>query len=502
MRFIESVSSCLQKSFKAKGRSSRSEFWWFALLYAVPLSLHVWALLEMKAFPTTLYMNSFVALLLLLPPMISVTVRRMHDCGLSSSYALMGFLCVLPSIGGLCALYLGKEGLAVFAEVFARGNGVFYGPLVLGVLLVFWGRLLYVAAQRGTCGPNSYGPDPLAPDPLTPDPLAPDVTAALVAVASTPDVTAAAANTPDMASAQAAAAFKFEAAKSENPMIRIDGKKTAADIRAELRTDVEAAIAKGQRAPGLAVILVGQDPASEVYVRNKERACAEAGIVSFPYHLPADTAQADLLALIDQLNQRDAVDGILLQLPLPDGLDAQACLLAIDPEKDVDGFHPVNVGRLSLGLPGFVSCTPAGVMELLRRYNLSPSGKKAVVVGRSNIVGKPLAMLLAQSGPFANATVTICHSRTQNLAEECASADFLFLALGRPGFVTGDMVREGAVVIDVGINRTPEGLCGDADFASVSRKASAITPVPGGVGPMTIAMLLKNTLQSWRTRMG
>lgn len=283
-------------------------------------------------------------------------------------------------------------------------------------------------------------------------------------------------------------------------MILIDGKKTARAIREELRAEVDQARARGRRAPGLAVILVGADPASEVYVRNKERACADTGILSFPYHLPAGTGQHELLALIHECNLRPDVDGILLQLPLPEGLDAQACLLAIDPDKDVDGFHPENVGRLSLGLPGFVSCTPAGVMELLRRYDLSPAGKKAVVVGRSDIVGKPLAMLLARPGDYANATVTVCHSRTADLAAECRNADFLFLALGRPRFITADMVREGAVVIDVGINRTPEGLCGDADFAGVSARARAMTPVPGGVGPMTIAMLLKNTVQSWRGR--
>lgn len=283
-------------------------------------------------------------------------------------------------------------------------------------------------------------------------------------------------------------------------MILIDGKETARAIREELRAEVDQARARGRRAPGLAVILVGAGPASEVYVRNKERACADTGILSFPYHLPAGTGQHELLALIHECNLRPDVDGILLQLPLPEGLDAQACLLAIDPAKDVDGFHPENVGRLSLGLPGFVSCTPAGVMELLRRYDLSPAGKKAVVVGRSDIVGKPLAMLLARPGDYANATVTVCHSRTADLAAECRSADFLFLALGRPRFITADMVREGAVVIDVGINRTPEGLCGDADFAGVSARARAMTPVPGGVGPMTIAMLLKNTVQSWRGR--
>lgn len=282
----------------------------------------------------------------------------------------------------------------------------------------------------------------------------------------------------------------------------IDGKATAATLRSELKAEVAARRSRAGRAPGLAVILVGEDPASQVYVRNKERACAEVGICSLPYRLPKERPQAALLDLIAELNGRTEVDGILLQLPLPEGLDDQACLLAIDPGKDVDGFHPENVGRLSLGLPGFVPCTPAGVMELLQRYNLSPSGKKAVVVGRSNIVGKPLAMLLAQPGPWANATVTVCHSRTKDLARECREADFLFLALGKPRFITGDMIKEGAVVIDVGINRTESGLCGDADFASVSAKASSATPVPGGVGPMTIAMLLKNTVRSWKLRCG
>lgn len=285
-------------------------------------------------------------------------------------------------------------------------------------------------------------------------------------------------------------------------MILIDGKKTAADIRGEIRTEIEQAVAQGVRAPGLAVILVGEDPASQVYVRNKERACAETGICSFPHRLPATTSQEDLLALIASLNADPAVDGILLQLPLPAGLDANACLLAIDPDKDVDGFHPVSVGRLVLGLPGFVSCTPAGVIELLRRYDLPVEGKKAVVVGRSNIVGKPLASLLMRPGRFGNATVTVCHSRTANLAAVCREADFLFAAIGRPKFITADMVKEDAVVIDVGINRTEEGLCGDVDYAAVCDKVKAITPVPGGVGPMTIAMLLANTVQSWRSRTG
>ena len=273
----------------------------------------------------------------------------------------------------------------------------------------------------------------------------------------------------------------------------IDGKATAQAVRAELKEEIAARCKDGLRAPGLAVILVGEDPASQVYVRNKERACQDTGILSLPYRLPADTSQEALLALIAELNARPDVDGILLQLPLPAGLDASRCLLAIDPAKDVDGFHPENVGRLSLGLPGMVSCTPAGVIELLRRYKLSTRGKKAVVVGRSDIVGKPLALLLARSGEFGDATVTLC-------AEECRSADFLFLAVGRPRMVTGDMVKKGAVVIDVGINRTDSGLCGDADYDSVFPQASAITPVPGGVGPMTIAMLLKNTVDAWKAR--
>lgn len=280
----------------------------------------------------------------------------------------------------------------------------------------------------------------------------------------------------------------------------IDGKATAQAVRAELKEEIAARCKDGLRAPGLAVILVGEDPASQVYVRNKERACQDTGILSLPYRLPADTSQEALLALIAELNARPDVDGILLQLPLPSGLDASRCLLAIDPAKDVDGFHPENVGRLSLGLPGMVSCTPAGVIELLRRYNLPTHGKKAVVVGRSDIVGKPLALLLARSGEFGDATVTLCHSRTANLADECRSADFLFLAVGRPRMVTGDMVKKGAVVIDVGINRTDSGLCGDADYDSVFPQASAITPVPGGVGPMTIAMLLKNTVDAWKAR--
>ena len=280
-------------------------------------------------------------------------------------------------------------------------------------------------------------------------------------------------------------------------MIILDGKATAAAIRAELTEEVKRLAPKAERAPGLAVILVGEDAASQVYVRNKEKACREAGFLSETFRLPASTDQTELETLIDSLNARNDVDGILLQLPLPQGLDSQRCLERIAPGKDVDGFHPVNMGRLTLGLPGLRPCTPAGVLVLLERYGLSPAGKKAVVVGRSNIVGKPLALMLAEKGKTANATVTICHSGTPDLGAVCRKADFLFLAMGKPRCITGDMVKEGAVVVDVGINRTESGLCGDADYESVSTRASAITPVPGGIGPMTIAQLLANTMQAY-----
>ncbi|PKN09753.1 MAG: bifunctional methylenetetrahydrofolate dehydrogenase/methenyltetrahydrofolate cyclohydrolase FolD [Deltaproteobacteria bacterium HGW-Deltaproteobacteria-8] len=281
-------------------------------------------------------------------------------------------------------------------------------------------------------------------------------------------------------------------------MILLDGKKTAQSIRTELKVEVAEMTAAHGRAPGLAVILVGQDPASQVYVRNKERACAEVGIASFPHVLPASTTQAELEALIARLNADVLVDGILLQLPVPGGLDSRALLERIAPDKDVDGFHPQNMGRLALGLPGFAPCTPAGVIELLRRYDLPTQGKHAVVVGRSNIVGRPLSIMLSQPGRFGDATVTICHSRTPDLAEQCRRADFVFAAIGKPKFVTCDMVKPGAVVVDVGINRVDEGLVGDCDFEILCATASAMTPVPGGIGPMTIAMLLKNTVQACR----
>ena len=270
---------------------------------------------------------------------------------------------------------------------------------------------------------------------------------------------------------------------------RIDGKALAAQVKA--RT-AEAAKDLPRR-PGLAVILVGDDPASRVYVTGKEKDCAECGFLSFEHALPADTAQETLMALIEELNRDPAVDGILCQLPLPKHLDEAAVLNAIAPDKDVDCFHPYNVGRLTAGDPVFLPCTPAGVMEMLRAYDIPVAGKRCVVLGRSNIVGKPMAMLLLQR----DGTVTVCHSRTPDLAEITRQADILVSAVGKAGLITADMVKEGAVVIDVAMNRNAEGkLCGDVDYAGVEPKASHITPVPGGVGPMTIAMLLKNTLEA------
>ncbi|CCH49053.1 bifunctional methylenetetrahydrofolate dehydrogenase/methenyltetrahydrofolate cyclohydrolase FolD [Pseudodesulfovibrio piezophilus] len=284
-------------------------------------------------------------------------------------------------------------------------------------------------------------------------------------------------------------------------MILLDGKETSATIRAEIRQETDALKAQFGRKPGLAVVLVGEDPASQVYVRNKERACEDCGILSIPHRLETAT-QHELEGLIQELNRDVNVDGILVQLPLPKGLDSQKILDLIDPNKDVDGFHPVNVGKMSLGLPGFKPCTPAGVINLLKRYNLDPACKKAVVIGRSNIVGKPLAMMLSQAGPCANATVTLCHSRTADLKAECLEADFIFAAIGTPNFVTADMVKEGAVVVDVGINRTDEGLAGDCDFEALKDKVHAMTPVPGGVGPMTIAQLMVNTLEAFKLHVG
>lgn len=272
----------------------------------------------------------------------------------------------------------------------------------------------------------------------------------------------------------------------------IDGKATGAAIREALKTEVASLKARGIT-PGLAVILVGNDDASRRYVGNKKKGCEELSIYSEVHELPQSTTQEALLALIETLNQNSAIHGILVQLPLPKGIDEQAVIRAIDPSKDVDAFCLPNVGRIMLGEPWFLPCTPAGIMELLAAYEIPVEGRECVVIGRSNIVGKPMAMLLMHK----NGTVTVCHSRTKELAKVTARADILVSAIGKANFVTGDMVKPGAVVIDVGMNRDENGkLCGDVDFAAVEPVASYITPVPGGVGPMTITMLLKNTVMA------
>ena len=274
----------------------------------------------------------------------------------------------------------------------------------------------------------------------------------------------------------------------------IDGKAVAAQCRAELKIQVEALKAE-DITPGLAVVLVGEDPASQVYVRNKHKACEELGIHSEQYTLPENTGREELLALIAELNGRKEIDGILVQLPLPAHLDQKEILSAIDPEKDVDAFHPQNVGALVIGQKGFVSCTPAGIIELLKRNDIEIDGKHCVVVGRSNIVGKPMALLMLRE----NATVTVTHSHTANLKEICKQADILIVAIGKNQFITADYVKEGAVVIDVGIHRDENNkLSGDVKFDEVEPLASAITPVPGGVGPMTIAMLMNNCVETMR----
>jgi methylenetetrahydrofolate dehydrogenase (NADP+) / methenyltetrahydrofolate cyclohydrolase len=287
----------------------------------------------------------------------------------------------------------------------------------------------------------------------------------------------------------------------------IDGAAVAAQVRAEVRAGVEARRAAGHRAPALRVVLVGEHPASASYVRGKIRAAAEAGIDSQTLHQPADLPEADLLALIRDLNEDPDVDGILVQLPLPDHVDESRVIHALDPEKDVDGFHPENVGRLVIGEEAFEPCTPAGIVEMLRRSGIATVGAHAVIIGRSNIVGKPMANLLLRKG--LDATVTVCHSRTRDLAGLARHADILIAAIGRAHFVTGDMVKEGAAVIDVGINRVDDPsiergyrLVGDVDFEAARERAGWITPVPGGVGPMTIAMLLKNTLVAANRRTG
>ena len=271
----------------------------------------------------------------------------------------------------------------------------------------------------------------------------------------------------------------------------IDGKVISAQIREEIAQKVQVYSEKTGTRPGLAVIIVGDNPASQVYVRNKKKACEQVGFNSWVYEMPESTTQDELNALIDKLNCDSTVHGILVQLPLPKHLDEEEIILRIKPEKDVDAFHPYNVGRITIGDPKFLPCTPAGIMELLKRSNIEISGKECVVIGRSNIVGKPMALLLLAE----NGTVTVCHSKTRDLKDVCKRADILVVAIGKADFVTADMVKEGAVVIDVGMNRNAEGkLTGDVDFASVSEVASYITPVPGGVGPMTITMLLQNTL--------
>ena len=277
--------------------------------------------------------------------------------------------------------------------------------------------------------------------------------------------------------------------------VRIDGKALAAKVKTRVAEEAKPL----RRQPGLAVILVGNDPASRVYVNGKEKDCAECGFLSFEHALPEDTTQQTLLELIEELNHDPRVDGILCQLPLPAHLDEEAVLNAIAPDKDVDCFHPYNVGRLSAGDPVFLPCTPAGVMEMLREYNIPVRGRRCVVLGRSNIVGKPMAMLLLQQ----DGTITVCHSKTPDVAAITREADVLASAVGRAGMITPDMVKEGAVVIDVAMNRNAEGkLCGDVDYAAVEPKTSYITPVPGGVGPMTRAMLMRNILTAAKAHQG
>ena len=280
----------------------------------------------------------------------------------------------------------------------------------------------------------------------------------------------------------------------------IDGKATAAEIKAEIAAEVQNIVVQGGKRPHLAAILVGHDGGSETYVCNKVQACEQCGFLSTLIRYEADVTEDELLRCIEKLNHDATVDGFIVQLPLPPHIDEQKIIMAIDYRKDVDGFHPINVGRMAIGLPCFVSATPLGIMTLLRRYQIKTSGKKCVVLGRSNIVGKPMAQLMAQKA-YGDATVTICHSHTQDIAAECRQADVIIAALGQPGFVTGDMVKEGAVVIDVGTTRVADvtrksgfRLSGDVCFDAVAPKCSYITPVPGGVGPMTICSLMKNTL--------
>lgn len=276
----------------------------------------------------------------------------------------------------------------------------------------------------------------------------------------------------------------------------LDGKQTAAQVREKIRVEVERLKGEGKRAPALAVVIVGENPASKVYVGQKEKACKAVGFHSILRRLPEETTQEELLNLVEEMNDDPSIDGILVQLPLPAQMDSESIIAAIRPEKDVDGFHPINMGRLVTGLKGTEPCTPKGIMYLLDRYGIELEGKRAVVLGRSNIVGKPIAhMLMAK-----NATVTVCHSRTKDMAGYTREADVIVAAIGKPRFLTADMVKEGAVIVDVGINRLDEGLVGDTDFHALKEKVAFITPVPGGVGPMTIAMLLLNTLEVFKAK--
>ncbi len=287
-------------------------------------------------------------------------------------------------------------------------------------------------------------------------------------------------------------------------MTLIDGKATAAAIKQEIAAEVEEMVARGARRPHLAAVLVGHDGGSETYVRNKVVACEQCGFRSSLIRFEDDVTEEELLQCVNRLNKDEEIDGFIIQLPLPKHIDEQKIIMAVDYRKDVDGFHPLNAGRLSIGLPCFVSATPAGIMMLLRHYNIATSGRKCVVIGRSNIVGKPMAQLMLQKNG-GDATVTVCHSHSANLEEECRSADILIAAVGRPDFVTADMVKDGAVVIDVGTTRVPDAtkkngfrLNGDVKFDEVAPKCSFITPVPGGVGPMTICSLMRNTLAAAR----
>ncbi len=285
------------------------------------------------------------------------------------------------------------------------------------------------------------------------------------------------------------------------PATLLDGKAISKQIQAETKQRVQEFVDSGQPQPTLAAVLVGDDPASQVYVRNKERACGRAGIASRLIRLPADQSTADLLKVVDELNNESAVNGILVQLPLPAQIDARKVLDAIDPIKDVDAFHPHNVGLISQGRHQFLPCTPHGIVQMLKRYGISTQGKSVCVIGRSDIVGKPMAMMLVGKdcglGPeTANATVTVCHSRTSDLPSVAKQADILIAAIGQPKFVTAEMIKPGAVVVDVGINRTDDGLVGDVDFDAAAEIAGYLTPVPGGVGPLTVTMLLENTLKA------